>query len=300
MTQPSNNPGQVPPAPNVGDIQNGYQWNGQQWVPAGPQNPPGKPWYKKWWVWVIIVIVLAMIGNAISGDDSDTAAPASAPTSETAVVETTAVSEPTTEAAAPETTAVEAPSEAPAAVVETTEATVPDPAPVETTEIAVVEEPASPYGEYPADQAAFVTGVDAARVAYEEGETELQRSKAISDRDKVLIGTMGGPNMTNWVGVIDNVGANGEGKAHVTIKISDDIKVKTWNNAFSDMLDNTLIPETDPVYDALLTLKPGDKVTFSGAFVSSDGATLYATNMTDVFSALTPEFLFKFTAVAPA
>lgn len=204
------------------------------------------------------------------------------PNEEPAVVEETPVVHETTEAPAP---SVEAPAPAPA---------------LETTEAVVSEEPVAPtssYGEYPADQAAFIDGVTAAAQAYEDAATDLQQAKVLRDRNRDLLAD---GEVSNWVGVLEDVSANNEGKAVVSVQISDDIHVKTWNNAFSDLADNTLIPESSPVYDALLAMEPGQKVVFSGSFVSKDGGTVYPTNITDVFSAATPEFLFKFSAVAPA
>ena len=32
-----------------------------------------KPWYKRWWVWIIIIILLIAVGNAVGGNKSDTA-----------------------------------------------------------------------------------------------------------------------------------------------------------------------------------------------------------------------------------
>ena len=45
MTQ--NQPGQVPPFPG-----------GQ---PAAPAAKPKKPWFKKWWVWVLAILVPAVV-----------------------------------------------------------------------------------------------------------------------------------------------------------------------------------------------------------------------------------------------
>lgn len=38
-------------------------------------NKPGTPWFKKWWVWVLAVIVLIGVGNALGRGGSTTAAP---------------------------------------------------------------------------------------------------------------------------------------------------------------------------------------------------------------------------------
>lgn len=36
------------------------------------QHQDSKPWYKKWWVWLIIIVVLSGLGNALGDDQSDT------------------------------------------------------------------------------------------------------------------------------------------------------------------------------------------------------------------------------------
>lgn len=54
---------------------------GQQPPPyPGTQQPaalakPKKPWFKKWWVWVLAVVVLIGVGNALGNGGSTTAAP---------------------------------------------------------------------------------------------------------------------------------------------------------------------------------------------------------------------------------
>ena len=32
-----------------------------------------KHWYKRWWVWIIIITLLIAVGNAVGGNKSDTA-----------------------------------------------------------------------------------------------------------------------------------------------------------------------------------------------------------------------------------
>lgn len=302
---PFNNQGPNPNYPQVGQIVNGHQWNGREWVPAGVPagvgftsgtNPatPSKPWWKKWWVWVLIVIALGGIGNLLDGGAKETAAPPA--TASTAAKETIPETTLTADAVSETESTPEVESAEP--VEPSKIATSVEPEPEPTTEAPAP--PPSKYGDYTESQATFVDAVDAARAAYQEAKTDLQKSKILKDRSRDVLPSIGGSDVSSWVGVIDDVGANGEGKAYVQIKISDNIKVKTWNNAFSDMTHDTLIPETSAVYDTLLGLVPGDKVVFSGSFQAQDGAPLYATNITDTFSARTPEFLFKFTSIKPA
>jgi hypothetical protein len=78
------------PPPQVGQVVNGYMWDGGQWLPlspdhplyaaGGPQGTPGpgtasvslpanskKPLLKRWWVWVVGAVVLLLIISAIAG-----------------------------------------------------------------------------------------------------------------------------------------------------------------------------------------------------------------------------------------
>ena len=168
----------------------------------------------------------------------------------------------------------------------------------------VEEEPAKAepvggeFGNYPASQAKFVKVIEVARDKIDAAETDLQESVALRQRDKDLCAILGNYTATNWTGVIDNVGANGEGKAYVEIKIADNVKIKTWNNAFSDLSDGTLIPETSKFFNSLVALKKGDLVTFSATFLRGDNFCLKKANLTQTFYAIDPGFIVRFTNVS--
>jgi hypothetical protein len=168
----------------------------------------------------------------------------------------------------------------------------------------VEEEPAKAepvggeYGNYPAAQLKFVNVIEEARNTIDAAETDLQESVALRKRDKDLCAILGNYTATNWTGVIGSVGANGEGKAYVEIDIADDVKVKTWNNAFSDLSDNTLIPTTSKFFDNLVALKKGDPVIFSANFLRGDNFCLKKANLTQTFYAIDPGFIVRFTNIA--
>jgi hypothetical protein len=163
----------------------------------------------------------------------------------------------------------------------------------------VKEEPAvGEYGNYPAAQVKFVKVIEVARDKIDAAETDLQESVALRQRDKDLCAILGNYTATNWTGVFDNVGANGEGKAYVEIKIADNVKIKTWNNAFSDSGDGTLIPETSNFFNSLVALKKGDLVTFSATFLRGDNFCLKKANLTQTFYAIDPGFIVRFTNVS--
>lgn len=153
------------------------------------------------------------------------------------------------------------------------------------------------FGNYPADQAAFVKVVEDAKEAIGAAETDLQESVALRDRDKKLCALLTGNKATNWTGIVDNVGANGEGKAYVYVEIAEKVKVITWNNSFSDISDNTLIPTSSKFFDKLVAMKKGDLVTFSATFLKSGNSCLKKGNLTEFFYGERPEFVAKFSDI---
>jgi hypothetical protein len=153
------------------------------------------------------------------------------------------------------------------------------------------------FGNYPADQAAFVKAIEDAKEAIGAAETDLQESVALRARDKQLCALLTGNKATNWTGIIDNVGANGEGKAYVYVEIAEKVKVITWNNSFSDISDNTLIPTSSKFFDKLVAMQKGDLVTFSATFLKSGNSCLKKGNLTEFFYGESPEFVAKFSDI---
>lgn len=166
------------------------------------------------------------------------------------------------------------------------------------TEAPVEAEPAGgEFGDYPADQAAFVKVVEEAKGTIDAAETDLQESVALRARDKQLCALLTGNKATNWTGIVNNVGANGEGKAYVYIEIADKVKVITWNNSFSDIIDETLIPTSSKFFDKLVAMKKGDLVTFSATLLKSNNSCLKKGNLTEFFYGQRPEFIARFSDV---
>jgi len=169
--------------------------------------------------------------------------------------------------------------------------------PVEAQEPVEVEPSGGEYGEYPAAQAKFINIIETAKDKISDSETDLQRNVALRARDKELCATLGNSKATKWTGLIKNVGANGEGKAYVAIEIANRIKIMTWNNAFSDFSDNTLIPESSSMFNNLVAMKKGDLVSFSATFLKSSNSCLTKGNLTEAFYGISPEFIVKFSNV---
>lgn len=278
------------PDPSWGPPPQGWEF----WVKDEPRVNPGfggppvqqvggvgqtKPnWFAQHKVLTAIggVIVLAIFVNALSnGNDEEpvsAAVPSETPTAEPSPEPTPTPSEPESEMASPN----EAPTESSPPV-----------------------EPPAGYGAYPADQQAFIDAFIQGKSRYDEASTELQRSVALTERDAQMCAVSGNGKMTNWSGKIVEIGANNDGLAHVEIEIADSVKVQTWNNAFSDLTDNTLIPTSAPFFGTLTALSEGDLVTFSAESVPEDTSCLKRANLTAAFYAIDPNFIVRVTDVRP-
>jgi hypothetical protein len=180
-----------------------------------------------------------------------------------------------------------------AAAVPSSEPSKTSPSPTET-----AAPPTSPYGTYPASEAAFVKTVTDAEAAYQAASTDLERSQVIATRDAALCAATSGNHVDGWVGTIHDIGANGDGYAWVNVEIEPTTVVQTWNNDFSDAGSNTLIHPEAPFFQTLVPMKVGQKITFSGDFLSSSKSCLDQENLTQTFYALDPNFIFRFSNVA--
>ncbi len=282
-----------------GAVVNGHQLNetGTEWVPlndgvvpGAPTPPPTgkKPMSRGKKIGIGVggtFLGLVLLGSVLPDPEAApaSAAPESAPTASASPTEEPEVTSTPTTPEASETTAAEVPPAETAAPVQEN------------------DELSSEYGTYPTDQAKFVRTVADSREEIDNASNDLKRSAALRERDRELAKIVGSDlAVKNWVGKVTDVGANGEGKAYVEIEIAENVRVKTWNNAFSDIGDSTLIPESSPMFDSLLNLEEGDTVVFSGKFFGGSDTALYGTNMTETFYGIDPQFLFKFSSIKAA
>lgn len=138
---------------------------------------------------------------------------------------------------------------------------------------------------------------------YRQAGTDLQKGYSRTERKQAIRALNMNGRVKGWVGVIQKIGANNEGKAYVSVALNRDLQFKTWNNALSDIGDNTLIPPNSPVYNTLLSMKQGQKINFSGSLLMSrysDDADYYKEGSLSTSGAmLSPEFLFYFDEIIP-
>jgi len=91
---------------------------------------------------------------------------------------------------------------------------------------------------------------------------------------------------------------NSEGKGIISVQLDGaEIRVETWNNAISDLTNNTLIEHGSLLYKTISELKLGDKVIFSGTFLSGEDDYIAEKSLTEFGSMTSPEFTFRFTDI---
>ncbi|MGA8086269.1 MAG: energy transducer TonB, partial [Terracidiphilus sp.] len=131
-------------------------------------------------------------------------------------------------------------------------------------------------------------------------ENDMQRGGVKARRDNAVCQQMSSLNVSDWVGTVATVDSNSDGKGVFSVNIAPDISVQTWNNAFSDIEDNTLMPPSSAVFNAASATKPGQSIIFSGTFLrGSEGDCLREGSMTLQGKVGSPEFIFRFSQVAP-
>lgn len=147
--------------------------------------------------------------------------------------------------------------------------------------------------QMPEDQKGFLAVMASAAAEYENASNELVQSRIDRERKAASREFVGdGGLVTNWVGILDALGTNGDGNAIVTIRSNDQVVFKTWNNALSDIEAKTLIPHDSDLYETLAELSEGTAVTFTGN-LKDEGS------VTERGSVMEPEFIVRFSSIAP-
>jgi hypothetical protein len=156
----------------------------------------------------------------------------------------------------------------------------------------------SPAMEMPWGQKAFIAAVEAGRTAYQSGSNDMQKGAARPARAKALCSVLGSKVVYGWVGQVEKLSSNGDGKGVLVIRIAKEVYIKTWNNAVSDIGDKTLIEPASSLFSKASALSTGQWVKFSGSFRPSDTDCVRESSMTLSGSLTEPEFIFKFSEIA--
>jgi len=151
----------------------------------------------------------------------------------------------------------------------------------------------------PQTQSAFIQKVESFYEPYYEAPNELKKSALRKQRKDAIREIIKNKRVSNWIGTLKSMETNSEGKAAIVIRLegAESITIKTWNNALSDIFDETLIENGSELYNAIADLSKGDKVVFSGTFASDERDFIREASVTERGSMTDPEFILKFSDV---
>ncbi len=167
--------------------------------------------------------------------------------------------------------------------------------------------PTAPAVQIPASEQSFISIVSAAQSQSRNVDNDMQRGGVKAARDHSLctqMGSLESLQVTDWVGTVDTVDSNSDGKGVLAVRVAPDITVETWNNDLSDIGSDTLIEPGSSVFQAASAMKQGDLVRFSGSFLpgtmffGGGGDCLKESSLTLKGKVESPNFIFRFSGIS--
>jgi uncharacterized protein YecT (DUF1311 family) len=150
----------------------------------------------------------------------------------------------------------------------------------------------------PSDESNFIRIVAAAQQQERDAKNDMQKGGVKSERDKSLCDSMKGVSVQGWTGRISRIDANSDGKGVLDVEIANDVHLKTWNNAVSDLADNTLLDPSSQVFISASKMEKGTPVMISGRFfVGNSGDCLKEGSLTLAGKLRDPGFIFSFDSI---
>jgi hypothetical protein len=149
---------------------------------------------------------------------------------------------------------------------------------------------------FPAQQVALIRAIERARIQFKNGSNDIQRMEVRKFRANAICSNVSS-SIERWIGKISELSINSDGRSSASITIGKNLKLKTWNNALSDIGSDTPIDSSSSVYRTLLDMKVGQVVRFDGEFIPRDRDCYSEGGMTFQDSIESPEFLVRFSRV---
>ncbi|NCC51377.1 MAG: TM2 domain-containing protein [Spartobacteria bacterium] len=157
-------------------------------------------------------------------------------------------------------------------------------------------QPLKPSVYIPEDQQDFINAIVPFIKQYQNAPNELKKSVIRAARSEAIEKVVPSCQVRNWVGTLKKLGTTSDGKAYIEIALegTKNVTVKTWNNAFSDTTDKTLIELNSPLFIKLSDMTEGTRVSFSGIFIRGEQDYLRESSVTEHGLMTDPEFIMSF------
>jgi hypothetical protein len=150
----------------------------------------------------------------------------------------------------------------------------------------------------PEPEKLLIAAVEKARAAYAAGANEMAKGAAWPARAKEICAAFKDLRVGNWLGEVETLSSNSDGLGVLSIQIAT-ISIKTWNIALADVEDRTLIDPDSAVFKRAVVLRKGQRVTFGGQFFRNPTDCIREGSLTLKGSLTEPEFIFRFSDLAP-
>jgi hypothetical protein len=145
----------------------------------------------------------------------------------------------------------------------------------------------------------FIDIVSAAQSQSTQTENDMQKGGVKAARDSQLCATIKTLDIDGWIGTISDINSNSDGKGVLSVEIAPNVDLKTWNNSFSDIGDQTLIEPNSTVFQIASVMHKGDLVEIGGKFYSGTDSDCLKEGSLSLNGKLQhPEFIFKFSSIA--
>jgi hypothetical protein len=159
---------------------------------------------------------------------------------------------------------------------------------------------AAPSPPLPEQQQKFLSINDDFAAKYRSAANEMAQGALRVQRASAICSLFQSPTVKDWVGTVQTLSSNNEGKGVLNVSMNKIANAKTWNNALSDIGSETLIQPGTPLHDAALQLARNDTIIFSGTFLKDDKDCFKESSLTQRGSMTDPDWIFRFSAVTPA
>ncbi len=151
-------------------------------------------------------------------------------------------------------------------------------------------------------QQAVIEVVTRFAALYDGAANGLAQGRVRRDRARALCGeatVKAAQGMVkDWHGTVRALSSVADGRGILRVDVGGKVTLATHSLALTDE-EHTLIPIDSPVYRAAEALREGDRVVFSGQFFPSAEDCMKETSLTVSGGMEAPEFLFRFSALAP-
>ena len=153
--------------------------------------------------------------------------------------------------------------------------------------------PPAVIGSQPGTEDAFLKAVEEGRQTFVNGVNDMVRGVARPRRAEALCRAVPRGQVVNWIGKMAVLGSSPGGRGVVAIEVGPKTLLATNRTDAADDRDKTLIDTRSPLFANAAALAVGDRVQFSGTFISGTDDCFKEVGK-DVKTSLTePEFVFR-------